>query len=75
VLYGLALILLAEGAVDRILVLCPSNTIEDGLLKKFKELAGKGLEFSAPQNQLFTVLHHITSRETGFPSAGRGTTL
>ncbi|MGH8274949.1 MAG: DEAD/DEAH box helicase family protein [Terriglobia bacterium] len=40
VLYGLALILLAESAVDRVLVLCPSNTIEDGLLKKFKELAG-----------------------------------
>ena len=40
VLYGLALILLAEGAVDRVLVLCPSNTIEDGLLRKFKELAG-----------------------------------
>ena len=27
VLYGLAAILLAEGTVDRILVLCPSNTI------------------------------------------------
>lgn len=40
VLYGLAAILLAEGAIDRILVLCPSNTIEDGLLKKFRELAG-----------------------------------
>ena len=40
VLYGLASILLAEGAVDRVLVLCPSNTIEDGLLRKFKELAG-----------------------------------
>lgn len=39
VLYGVAAILLAEGAVDRVLVLCPSNTIEDGLLKKFKELA------------------------------------
>lgn len=39
VLYGIAAILLAEGAVDRVLVLCPSNTIEDGLLKKFKELA------------------------------------
>jgi type III restriction enzyme len=34
-----AAILLAEGAVDRVLVLCPSNTIEYGLLKKFKELA------------------------------------
>ena len=39
VLYGLAAILLADGAADRVLVLCPSNTIEDGLLKKFKELA------------------------------------
>lgn len=39
VLYGLAAILLAEGVVDRVLVLCPSNTIEAGLLGKFKELA------------------------------------
>lgn len=39
VLYGLAAILLAEGAVDRVLVLCPSNTIEAGLQAKFKELA------------------------------------
>jgi type III restriction enzyme len=40
VLYGIAAILLAEGAVDRVLVLCPSNTIENGLLTKFRELAG-----------------------------------
>lgn len=40
VLYGLAAILLAEGVVDRVLVLCPSNTIEAGLLAKFRELAG-----------------------------------
>lgn len=39
VLYGLAAILLAEGVVDRVLVLCPSNTIEYGLLEKFRELA------------------------------------
>jgi type III restriction enzyme len=39
VLYGLAAILLAEGIVDRILVLCPSNTIEYGLLEKFRDLA------------------------------------
>jgi type III restriction enzyme len=39
VLYGLAAILLAEGAVDRVLVLCPSNTIEAGLLSKFRDLA------------------------------------
>ena len=35
VLYGVAAILLAEGAVDRVLVLCPSTTIEAGLLEKF----------------------------------------
>ena len=40
VLYGLASILLAEGKVDRVLVLCPSNTIEAGLLEKFRDLAG-----------------------------------
>src|SRR5207245_11285999 len=39
VLYGLAAILLAEGIVDRVLVLCPSTTIEAGLLEKFRELA------------------------------------
>ena len=38
VLYGIAAILLAEGAVDRVLVLCPSNTIESGLMEKFSGL-------------------------------------
>ncbi len=42
VLYGLAATLLAEGAADRVLVLCPSNTIEAGLLTKFRELAATG---------------------------------
>jgi len=40
VLYGIAAILLAEDAVDRVLVLCPSTTIEAGLLEKFRMLAG-----------------------------------
>lgn len=39
-MYGLAAIALAEGLVDRVLVLCPSLTIEDGLLEKFTALAG-----------------------------------
>jgi len=39
VLYGLAAIMLAEGKIDRALVLCPSTTIETGLLEKFKDLA------------------------------------
>lgn len=40
VMYGLAAIMLAEGVVDRVLLLCPSTTIEAGLREKFEELAG-----------------------------------
>lgn len=40
VLYGVAAILIAEGLVDHVLVLCPSNTIEAGLMEKFRDLAG-----------------------------------
>lgn len=39
VIYGIAQIMLSMGIVDRVLVLCPSRTIEDGLLEKFKRLA------------------------------------
>jgi type III restriction enzyme len=39
VMYGIARILLAEGAVDQALVLCPSNTIEAGLTEKFRSLS------------------------------------
>lgn len=50
-LYGMAAIMLAEGLVDRVLVLCPSNTIEAGLLAKFKELAGNAdLQDLLPDN-------------------------
>jgi type III restriction enzyme len=40
VLYALAAIALAEGLVDKVLVLCPSLTIEDGLREKFGECIG-----------------------------------
>ncbi|PJR92418.1 hypothetical protein CN878_22245 [Ochrobactrum sp. 695/2009] len=40
VMYGLAAIMLAEGLVDRVLLLCPSRTIETGLLEKFRQLSG-----------------------------------
>jgi type III restriction enzyme len=40
VIYGIARILLAEGAVDYVLVVCPSTTIEEGLMEKFKLLSG-----------------------------------
>lgn len=39
VIYGLARIALASGCVDRVLILCPSNTIEAGLMDKFAVLA------------------------------------
>lgn len=39
VMYGIAQIMLCEGAVDKVLVLCPSLTIEDGLTEKFKEFS------------------------------------
>ena len=42
VMYALAAIVLAEGLADRVLVLCPSLTIEEGLLEKFTLLAGNG---------------------------------
>jgi type III restriction enzyme len=40
VMYSIAAIALAEGIVDRVLVLCPSLTIEEELIDKFQMLAG-----------------------------------
>ena len=40
VIYGVAQLALAEGVVDKVLVLCPSLTIEEELKKKFEQLAG-----------------------------------
>jgi type III restriction enzyme len=65
VLYGIAVILLAEGAVDRVLVLCPSNTIEDGLLNKFKELASKSdLRDALPPSSKITTPKIINASES-----------
>ena len=40
VIYGIAQIMLSLGVVDKVLVLCPSLTIEKGLISKFTELSG-----------------------------------
>lgn len=40
VMYGIAQIMLGLGLVDRVLVLCPSLTIESGLTEKFEGLSG-----------------------------------
>ncbi len=39
VMYGISRIMLAHGVIDRVLVLCPSRTIENGLTKKFQQLS------------------------------------
>ena len=54
VMYGIAQIMLCEGAVDRVLVLCPSLTIEDGLTEKFEYLASnKNIKDSLPKNSKY----------------------
>lgn len=40
VIYGVAQIALGIGFIDRVLVLCPSLTIESGLKEKFEKLSG-----------------------------------
>jgi type III restriction enzyme len=65
VLYGIAAILLAEGVVDRVLVLCPSNTIEAGLLAKFKELAtDANLRDTLPSGAVVSTPRVINASET-----------
>ena len=65
VLYGIAAILLAEGVVDRVLVLCPSNTIETGLLTKFKELStNTALRDALPAGSKISTPHVINASES-----------
>jgi type III restriction enzyme len=65
VMYGIAMIMLAEGAVDRVLLLCPSTTIEDGLLEKFKALAGNAdLRDLLPPNVVVNTPRIINARES-----------
>lgn len=50
VMYGIAQIALGIGLVDRVLVLCPSLTIESGLFEKFQKLSGDfGLKTALPE--------------------------
>lgn len=43
VIYGVAQIMLSEGLVDKVLVLCPSLTIEEELKKKFERFSGDAI--------------------------------
>jgi len=65
VIYGIARILLAEGAVDYVLVVCPSTTIEDGLMEKFKLLSGdETLRNLLPDDALIKNPHIINATES-----------
>ncbi len=65
VLYGIASILLAEGLVDQVLTLCPSNTIERGLTDKFRDLAGNADLLSAmPGDARYSSPSIINASET-----------
>jgi len=65
VIYGIARILLAEGAVDYVLVVCPSTTIEDGLMEKFKLLSGDdGLRDLLPEDAVIKNPHIINATES-----------
>jgi type III restriction enzyme len=70
VLYGLATVALAAGVVDRVLVLCPSRTIEAGLLEKFRRLAGdSALRDALPNEAAIRVPRIIDASETIIPGS------
>ena len=65
VIYGIARIMLAEGAVDRVLVVCPSTTIETGLMEKFKLLSGdETLRSLLPEDSVIRNPHIINANES-----------
>ena len=54
VIYGIAQIALGIGLVDKVLVLCPSLTIESGLKEKFEKLSGDNkIKATLPDNAVF----------------------
>lgn len=65
VMYGIARIMLACGAVDRVLVLCPSLTIEKGLTEKFHQLSADSTYLDLlPPNTRVRNPHIINANET-----------
>jgi type III restriction enzyme len=65
VIYGIARIMLAEGVIDHILVVCPSTTIEAGLMEKFKLLSGDDtLRNLLPEDSVIKNPHIINATES-----------
>lgn len=65
VMYGIAQIALGLGLVDRVLVLCPSRTIESGLKEKFEKLSGDNkIKESLPDDATFKNPRIISANST-----------
>ncbi len=65
VIYGIAQILLSEKIVKRVLVLCPSLTIEKGLTKKFEDLSSNAdLRNAMPKEVVGTTPRIISADST-----------
>ncbi len=65
VIYGVAQIALGLGLVKRVLVLCPSLTIEAGLTEKFKALSGDaGLKAALPPDAACRNPSIVSANET-----------
>ena len=65
VMYGIAQIALGLGLVDRVLVLCPSLTIESGLKEKFESLSGdEGLKALIPEEAVIKNPSIVSANET-----------
>ena len=65
VIYGIAQIMLGLGLVERVLVLCPSTTIESGLIDKFTDLSvNKELRDSIPKSAIIKNPRIIDANQT-----------
>ena len=65
VIYGIAQIMLGLGLVDNVLVLCPSLTIEKGLMEKFTSLSGDSkLRLTIPEIARFKNPRIINANST-----------
>lgn len=68
IIFGAAMLALASGQVDRVLVLCPSTTIEEGLTSKFTELASDAaLMELLPDSAAVRVAEVVNAYEASVP--------
>ena len=65
VIYGIAQIALGLGLVDKVLVLCPSLTIESGLKEKFENLSGNDeIKDTLPDDAVFRNPRIVDANQT-----------